>query len=103
MMKYFAEFLGTFFFLSVILHATSKQAVWPSLAPLLIVVGLLAAIVTAAGPSGAHLNPAVTVMMAVKGALPQSDVIGYIGAQVLGGITALYVYRMIQGGKAVAK
>jgi glycerol uptake facilitator-like aquaporin len=102
MMKYAAEFLGTFFFLSVILHATSKSAVWPAMTPLLIAVGLLAAITTAAGTSGAHLNPAVSVMMAMKGALPQGDVLGYVGAQILGGVTALWVYRMVQG-KSVAK
>jgi glycerol uptake facilitator protein len=36
--------------------------------------------------SGAHLNPAVTVAMAVAGKLEMAKVGGYIGAQMLGGI-----------------
>src|SRR5262245_7285897 len=36
--------------------------------------------------SGAHLNPAVTVAMAVAGKLEAGKVAGFIGAQMLGGI-----------------
>ncbi|MDQ3620888.1 MAG: aquaporin family protein [Verrucomicrobiota bacterium] len=36
--------------------------------------------------SGAHLNPALTVAMAVAGKLPAGQVPGYIGAQMCGGI-----------------
>ena len=95
MMKYVAEFLGTFFFLSVILQATSKQAVWPSLAPILIVVGLLAAIVFSAGTSGAHLNPAVSTMMVLNKSLPTGDFLPFVGAQLLGGVAAKYVFDMM--------
>jgi glycerol uptake facilitator protein len=39
-----------------------------------------------AGPySGAHLNPAVTLGLAIAGTFPWSDVCGYIVAQMLGG------------------
>jgi len=39
-----------------------------------------------AGPySGAHLNPAVTLGLAIAGSFPWSDVCGYIVAQMLGG------------------
>ena len=39
-----------------------------------------------AGPySGAHLNPAVTLGLAIAGSFPWSDVCGYIIAQMLGG------------------
>ncbi len=39
-----------------------------------------------AGPySGAHLNPAVTLGLAIAGSFPWSDVCGYIIAQILGG------------------
>src|SRR5262245_56790099 len=36
--------------------------------------------------SGAHLNPAVTVAMAIAGQLETAKVVGYIVAQMLGGI-----------------
>lgn len=36
--------------------------------------------------SGAHLNPAVTIAMAVAGKLEMAKVAGYLGAQMLGGI-----------------
>ena len=36
--------------------------------------------------SGCHLNPAVSVGLFVGGRFPASDLVPYIGAQVLGGI-----------------
>ena len=36
--------------------------------------------------SGAHLNPAVTLGLATAGKLPWSDLLGYMGAQMAGGI-----------------
>ncbi|WP_295936357.1 MIP/aquaporin family protein [uncultured Alistipes sp.] len=47
-----------------------------------------------AGPySGAHLNPAVTVGLAISGSFPWALVCGYIAAQMLGGFCgALIVY-----------
>lgn len=47
-----------------------------------------------AGPySGAHLNPAVSVGLAVAGSFPWADVAPYIAAQLLGGFTgAVLVY-----------
>jgi glycerol uptake facilitator-like aquaporin len=45
---------------------------------------LLALILALAPVSGAHLNPAVTVSEAARGALPWRDVPGYLVAQLLG-------------------
>jgi aquaporin Z len=95
MMKYVAEFLGTFFFLSVILQATAKNAVWPAVAPLMIVFGLLAGIVLTASTSGAHLNPAVSTMMVLNKSLPVSDFLPYVGAQLLGGVAAKVVFDIL--------
>ena len=96
MMKYLAEFVGTFVFLSVILQATAKNAAWPSLAPLLIVVGLLAAIVMTATTSGGHLNPAVSTMMLLNKSLSMNDYIPYLGAQLLGAVAAKMFFDMLQ-------
>ncbi len=47
-----------------------------------------------AGPvSGAHLNPAVTLGLAIAGSFPWAEVAGYMAAQMLGGFAgALLVY-----------
>ncbi|MGW1890911.1 MIP/aquaporin family protein [Streptomyces sp. NPDC002004] len=45
---------------------------------------VLTAAYLAGGVSGAHLNPAVTIALAIKGATPWSDVPLYLGAQLLG-------------------
>lgn len=47
-----------------------------------------------AGPySGAHLNPALTIALAVAGTFPWHDVLGYVAAQMLGGFAgAVLVY-----------
>ncbi len=91
-MKYLAEFLGTFFFLFVILSATSKTALSPVLAPIMIAIGLLAAIVIAGPISGAHLNPAVTVMSALNKTISNSEAVYYIGVQLMGAVAAKYVF-----------
>ena len=48
--------------------------------------------VVVAGPiSGAHLNPAVTLGLAIKGATPWSMVPTYIGAQFIGAIIGAFL------------
>jgi aquaporin Z len=81
--KLLAEFLGTFFFLAVIL-ATGEAI------PIAIALG--AAIFMTAKVSGGNLNPAVSTMLFAKGDLDAATYIGYIVAQVLGGLAALLFY-----------
>jgi len=45
--------------------------------------------------SGAHFNPAVSLMLFAKGALTPADFAGYVLAQGLGGLAALGVYRVL--------
>ena len=48
---------------------------------------MLVVLIAVAGPiSGAHFNPAVSLIFALKGDLPRRDGALYVGAQVLGGI-----------------
>jgi glycerol uptake facilitator-like aquaporin len=50
----------------------------------------LVVLITMFGPiSGAHFNPAVTAVFAIKGELSGCEVFGYVVAQVLGGIVGV--------------
>lgn len=58
-------------------------------------LGVFIGVVVAAPYSGAHLNPAVTVGLAVAGQFPWSEVVSYISAQLLGaGIGVSLVWLM---------
>ena len=86
--KYLAEFVGTMFFLLVILSTGGEAlAVGAALAIAIMVVGKV---------SGGHLNPAVTVMMAVAKKMNSNDVLPYIVAQVAGGLAALELYKRVK-------
>ena len=49
------------------------------------------AVFTVAALSGAHLNPSVTIGLAVAGKVPWADVPGYIAAQMLGGMAGSFL------------
>ena len=87
MQKYILEFLGTLFFVYVIL-ATGN--------PLAIGAALALSILLTRNVSGGHINPAVSITMAAAGKLPTSDLIPYCSAQILGGLVALEVYKRFQ-------
>jgi len=87
MNKFIVEFLGTLFFLYVIL-ATGKA--------LPIGLALAVAIMVGGKISGGNFNPAVSVMMAAAGKLPMQDLLPYVVAQVAGGLVALELYRRVK-------
>ena len=87
MNKIFVEFLGTFFFLYVIL-ATGN--------PLAIATALAIAILFGGKISGGHFNPAVSVMMCAAGKLHKNDVLAYVIAQIAGGLAALETYKHLK-------
>lgn len=78
------EALGSFVFFLMILQTGD---------PIMIAVGLLIGILIASMSSQAHLNPAVTGMMYMKGDINQQDAMWYIGAQLLGAFVALQWYN----------
>jgi len=80
-----AEFLGTLFFLSIILNVVADATI----GVFAIAIGLLAAIYFAGNVSGGHFNPAVSIMMYTKGKLPIEMTILYIIAQIIGALSAL--------------
>lgn len=50
--------------------------------------------------SGGHFNPAVTLGLWAGGRIPAKDIVGYIIAQLVGGILAAAVLYLIASGKA---
>jgi glycerol uptake facilitator-like aquaporin len=87
MNKYLVEFLGTLFFLYVILATGNWLAIGAALS--------LAALI--GGPiSGGAYNPAVTIMMVAAGKFPKNDLVPYIIAQVAGGLAALELYKRVK-------
>ena len=103
MIEYFGEFLGTFILIllgngvvaNVNLDKTHSQgAGW-----IVITAGwgmaVFVAVLATADMSGAHINPAVTIGLAMSGLFPWVKVIPFILAQMLGamlGVSTVYVF-----------
>jgi aquaporin Z len=105
MKKYLAEFIGT---LALVLIGCSAIVIggfggaFPlGILPIALAFGLtVIAMAYAIGPiSGAHINPAVTVGMCVAGRIKPDEAIGYIVAQLLGGIAGAAVLVAVLQGK----
>jgi glycerol uptake facilitator protein len=69
-------------------------------------VGVMLAVYVAGGVTGAHINPAVTIAMACRRALPWNRVVPFIAAQMLGAFVASAIvygvyYEQIQNLEAV--
>ena len=83
---YLAEYLGSFFFILVILMSGGN--------PLVIGGALAVTVVLIGGMSGAHVNPAVSVAQYLQGSLRPVDLLSFVFVQLLGGASAFYAYRM---------
>ncbi len=84
MYNYLAEFVGTLFYIYVIL-ATGN--------PLAIGAALALSILLTMNLSGGHMNPAVTIIMASLGKIGTNDIIPYVLAQIFGGLVALELFK----------
>tara|TARA_B100001027_G_C16157395_1_gene280972 strand:- start:15 stop:290 length:276 start_codon:yes stop_codon:yes gene_type:complete len=87
MNKYLVEFLGTLFFLFVIIAIGNPLAIGAALSIAIILGGKI---------SGGNFNPAVSIMMTAAGKLPLTDLLPYILAQVAGGLCALELSKFIK-------
>ena len=99
-----AEAVGTFLFFfvgagSVVLgdYLASNGATGPGLLGVALAHGLaLAVLVSALGPvSGGHFNPAVTLAAWIMGKVAPVRAVGYVVAQLLGGLAAGLALRML--------
>jgi len=95
--KLVSEFIGTFYLvLTVGLNVLGKSP-----APVFSIGSALMCMIYALGNcSGAHFNPAVTlaIILAGRDKCPASEGAAYMGAQVLGGVVAAYVYAAMHHG-----
>lgn len=95
--KFFAELIGTFVFLAVIItsgHATSRAA--DALTWLKIGLALSVAILLVAFISGGHLNPAVSFMLYLNNDLKLEGLIIYVVAQLFGASLAYFYYKFLK-------
>ncbi len=87
MNKYLVEFLGTLFFLYIIIATGNAFAIGAALAIAVFLGGPI---------SGGNFNPAVSIMMVVAGKLPLNDLVPYILSQVAGGLCAFELSKYIK-------
>jgi aquaporin Z len=87
MYKYLVEFLGSVFFIYVILATGNALAIGAALAVTILLIGKI---------SGGHVNPAVSIAMNAAGKLPTKDLVPYILAQSLGGLVALELFKRVK-------
>lgn len=89
--RVFSEFLSTGLLLAVVIGSgimgeqlAGGNVAIALLANTLATVGGLFVLITVLGPVSAHMNPAVTLVMAVRRELPWTNVPAYVAAQLLG-------------------
>ena len=87
MNAYIVEFLGTLFFIFIILYTGNYLAIGAALA-LVVFLG---------GPiSGGSFNPAVTLGLFASGKLPSKVVIPYILVEIAGGLVAYELVKLLR-------
>lgn len=97
--KLFAELLGTALLLAVVIGSgvmaerlAGGNVAIALLANTLATVGGLYVLIEVFGPvSGAHFNPAVSVVMAWRGELPASVLLPYVAAQLIGAMLGAWL------------
>ncbi|MGV9355430.1 MIP/aquaporin family protein, partial [Streptomyces misionensis] len=114
--SYLAEALGTVWLVLAALTAISftmrADGAYPSSSPLTVRLAVVGAAVggsvavfalTPLGKeSGAHLNPAISLFMAVRGVLGVADLIGYTVFQLGGSVLGVFLARALWGDRVTA-
>jgi aquaporin Z len=97
--KLVAEAIGTFFLVFTIGQVVLEPGAGP-LAPLAIGIALTALVYATGHVSGAHLNPAVSLGVLLRGSMTGSELVGYWIAQLLGGALAALAVLFLKGDVA---
>lgn len=98
-----AEFIGTFMLVFGGVGTVLYTGPTAGIVAVALAFGISVLIMAyAVGPiSGGHFNPAVTFGLVAGGRFPAGDAIGYIIAQVIGGIAAAFVLNIVLTGAPV--
>lgn len=93
MKKYIVEFIGTFALVfcgtgAVIVNSLSNGSLGLVGVSMVFGIVITAMIYVFGGISGAHINPTVTIALAVGKLMPKNEVVGYVLAQILGAFLA---------------
>ena len=86
MLPLVAEFFGTFLLLMSIFVTGNAFVIGGTLAAIVLLLG---------GISGAHVNPAVSLAMLLKGSISNMEFVSYALAQCAGGAAAWYAYKTL--------
>src|SRR5437868_5864837 len=97
--KLLAEGIGTALLLAIVIGSgimaerlSGGNVAIALLANTLATVGGLYILIEVFGPvSGAHFNPAVSAVMAIRGELPRNELLPYIAAQLLGAVLGAWL------------
>lgn len=107
MRKYLAEFVGTFMLVwigpgaAVVAGLLGVKGLADVMAiAIAFAIAVAAAIFVVGKISGCHINPAVTIALAVTGRLPWKEVIPYIIAQLIGAAIASILFVVCLGTQA---
>jgi arsenate reductase len=102
MKTWLAEFLGTALLVTAVVGSASMGTNLTDDSLLQLLVNMLATVlvlgvcITIFGPiSGAHFNPVVTVMLAIRNRQFNSSMISYFSAQVVGGISGAVLANLM--------
>jgi len=87
MNRFLVEFLGSMFFIFIILAVGNPVAIGAALTLAILLGGKI---------SGGHFNPAVSATMAVAGKLPVNELGLYVLSQVAGGVVALQLMKHVK-------
>lgn len=101
--QWLAELLGTALLLAVVIGSgimaeklSDGNVAIALLANTLATVGGLYVLIEALGPiSGAHFNPAVSLVMALRGVLPKSQLLPFVAAQLLGAMLGAWLAHLM--------
>lgn len=101
--QWLAELLGTALLLAVVIGSgimaeklSGGNVAIALLANTLATVGGLYVLIEALGPiSGAHFNPAVSLVMALRGVLPKSQLLPFVAAQLLGAMLGAWLAHLM--------